>query len=57
MNCPHCGRNITRVLVEDRSRRAAQAGAAGRGDSKRRNVDYAELGRRGAASRKAKASE
>ena len=47
MNCPSCGTSITRFVRAEvkraKSVSAAKAGAAGIGESKRRDVDYAAL--------------
>lgn len=57
MLCPHCCGDITRHVRKDAKTKAAKFGAIGgsaAGESKRRNVDYAALGRKGAEARKAK---
>jgi general stress protein YciG len=57
MNCPHCGGDITRHVRKAIKAKAQATGAKGgsaTGPTKRRDVDYAELGRKGAQARAAK---
>lgn len=59
MNCPHCDRDITAFVNADAKAKAQASGSKGgsaTGGAKRRNVDYAALGRKGAAARKLKRS-
>jgi hypothetical protein len=52
--CPHCHKKLKKSLLSEHLSKLGTKGGSVTGPSKRRDVDYVELGRLGAAARKAK---